>query len=190
MTAVSEPAIESLLGHLVPEDGPGVAVGVSLHGVLVASAVRGLACVEHGIPVTVRTRFPLASVARQLTASGAVVHDTVGLVVPGMAFGYRGDGAGGYLRCEMTDETLGDGGVLASVEDLAGWHGSLAAERAVVDGREVLVRTGAHDGFCSFLAWVPGSRLGVTVLSNSTGTDVGSVGREAVRCGLGRDPER
>ena len=53
---------------VVVSDGPGVVVGVVADGELGHVAVRGLANLEHGVPITRETVFHVASVSKQFTA--------------------------------------------------------------------------------------------------------------------------
>ena len=65
-------AVDALLAE-VADDGPGVAVGIHRDGALVSAAVKGLACLEYGVPIGSRTRFDLASVSKQMTAACALL---------------------------------------------------------------------------------------------------------------------
>jgi CubicO group peptidase (beta-lactamase class C family) len=61
--------LHSLVSDVVPDvDGPGCAVGLVRAGQPVAVACRGLANLEHGVPITDRTVFHVASVSKQFTA--------------------------------------------------------------------------------------------------------------------------
>jgi CubicO group peptidase (beta-lactamase class C family) len=139
------------------------------------------------------------------------LHDAVGLVVPGMAYSYLPAELAGYLRQEMAEEQVGDGGVLAAVDDLAGWHGFLLDGRGLgadirrlliepagladdrraryacgvarqrVDGHDALAHGGSMYAFSSYLVSVPSAGLGVTVLSNRGGIDVQAVAVDVLR---------
>ncbi|TVR64273.1 MAG: hypothetical protein EA422_07140 [Gemmatimonadales bacterium] len=62
-------ALDQLLGDLFEPDKPGAAVFVSTRDRDVVKA-RGLASMEHGLPITLETVFDGASVAKQFTALG------------------------------------------------------------------------------------------------------------------------
>ena len=124
------------------------------------------------------------------------LHDEVGAVVPGMAFSYSPRPAGGFLREEMPEAQVGDGAVLTTVRDLAGWHGFLLDGRVLgedlrarlvspsvvgdgrttgygmgvfvfpVDGVPVIQHTGVMYGYRSHLLAAPSLGVGITVLSN------------------------
>lgn len=54
---------------LVKPGGPGLAVGVYADGKALLTIARGLACVEFGVPADAHTRFDIASVSKQFTAT-------------------------------------------------------------------------------------------------------------------------
>lgn len=60
---------EELVREAVPDaDGPGCAVGLVRAGQPLVTAYRGLANLEHQVPITERTVFHVASVSKQFTA--------------------------------------------------------------------------------------------------------------------------
>lgn len=61
--------VEELVREAVPDaDGPGCAVGLVRAGQPLVTACRGLANLEHRVPITERTVFHVASVSKQFTA--------------------------------------------------------------------------------------------------------------------------
>jgi CubicO group peptidase (beta-lactamase class C family) len=60
--------VDALLAEAVPEDEPGCVLGVVADGALRAVAARGLANLEHGVPLTRDTVFHVASVSKQFAA--------------------------------------------------------------------------------------------------------------------------
>jgi CubicO group peptidase (beta-lactamase class C family) len=66
---VSTDWLRDVLAEVVTDDGPGAAIGVYTDGELVGSAARGLASVEHRVPITVHSIFDIASVSKQITAT-------------------------------------------------------------------------------------------------------------------------
>jgi Beta-lactamase len=160
-----------------------------------------------------------ALVFAPLGMAETVLHDTIGLVVPGMAFSYDVDPVG-HLRREMPEEQVGDGAVLSHLEDLAGWHGFLVDGRvlgadvrrqlvqpAVLDdgwptryaagvarysfaGHDLLAHAGSMHAYRSSLLSVPAQGLGVTVLCNRGGTDAQTLGLEVLRDCLRHVPGR
>src|SRR4051794_4039376 len=63
-----ESELQSLLAAHIAEDGPGAAIGVVQDGALQSVAVRGLANVEHQVPVKRDTVFHIASTSKQFAA--------------------------------------------------------------------------------------------------------------------------
>ncbi len=59
--------LEALLEG-VGRDGPGCAVGAVENGEMLFARGCGLACLEHGVPITPATRFYMASVSKQVAA--------------------------------------------------------------------------------------------------------------------------
>lgn len=158
-----------------------------------------------------------AFVFAPLGMTETLVHDTIGLVVPGMAFSYDEESVG-HLRREMPEELVGDGGVLSHLEDLAAWHGFLVDGRVLgadirhqlvapavlangrpsryaagvsrhsFEGHDLLAHAGSMYAYRSCLLSVPAEGLGVTVLSNRGGTDAYALGLEVLRDGLRHVP--
>jgi CubicO group peptidase (beta-lactamase class C family) len=61
-------AIEAMLSENVPDDAPGCAVAVVGDGQIQAISARGLANLEHAVPINLDTVFHVASVSKQFTA--------------------------------------------------------------------------------------------------------------------------
>ena len=59
--------LDALVASYAGPDTPGLAIGLVRDGELVATSLRGLANLEHRVPVTPRTRFHIASVSKQFT---------------------------------------------------------------------------------------------------------------------------
>ncbi|MEW9521366.1 serine hydrolase domain-containing protein [Streptomyces tubercidicus] len=66
-------SLSELLHNVVRSAEPGFALGVYADGKLVDHAVAGLASVEFGVPIDTRTRFDIASVSKQFTATAALL---------------------------------------------------------------------------------------------------------------------
>src|SRR5579859_1553513 len=62
-------ALPAFVARLAADGEPGLAVGVYIGGELAAAATAGCAVVEHGVPVTERTAFDIASVSKHMTAA-------------------------------------------------------------------------------------------------------------------------
>src|SRR5690606_30051140 len=61
------------LERIVAAQTPGCSAAVALHGEVVWAAAAGLADVAGGVPVTTATRFDIASVAKQFTATAILM---------------------------------------------------------------------------------------------------------------------
>lgn len=72
--------LEDLLGELAGDDEPGFAAGIYAAGELVTAAVAGLAVPEHGVPVTERTVFEIASASKHITAACLLLLARDGLI--------------------------------------------------------------------------------------------------------------
>jgi CubicO group peptidase (beta-lactamase class C family) len=126
--------------------------------------------------------------------------DDLTLPVPGLATGYTPAPDGSWRRADITEETVGDGGVVTSISDLAGWHHfmltgatlgadirdgllepavladgrrlpyALGLEITTVGGRRLHLHSGHIDGFRSALAYLIDGGVGVAVLANRDDT--------------------
>src|SRR5215467_12592491 len=107
--------------------------------------------------------------------------DDLTLPVPGLATGYTPAPEGGWRRADITEETVGDGGVVTSVSDLAGWQRfmltggrrlpyALGLEITTAGGRRLYMHSGYIDGFRSALAYLIDDGMGVAVLANRDDT--------------------
>ena len=126
--------------------------------------------------------------------------DDLTVPVPGLATGYTPAPDGSWRRADITEETVGDGGVVTSISDLAGWQHfmltgatlgadirdallepavladgrrlpyALGLEITTVGGRRVYLHSGHIDGFRSALAHLIDAGVGVAVLANRDDT--------------------
>jgi CubicO group peptidase (beta-lactamase class C family) len=126
--------------------------------------------------------------------------DDLTMPVPALATGYAPGPDGSWRRADITEEVVGDGGVVTSVHDLAGWQRfmltgavlgadirdgllepavladgrglpyALGLEITNVGGRRVYLHSGHIDGFRSALAYLIDSGMGVAVLANRDDT--------------------
>lgn len=67
--SVDSPAVDQIIESAFPEDGPGCAVGIYVGGEIVYERGRGMANLEHGVPIGPETVFRVASTSKQFTAS-------------------------------------------------------------------------------------------------------------------------
>jgi CubicO group peptidase (beta-lactamase class C family) len=126
--------------------------------------------------------------------------DDLTVPVHGLATGYTPAPDGGWRRADITEETVGDGGVVTSVSDLAGWQRfmltgatlgadirdallepavltggqrlpyALGLEITTAGGRRLYMHSGHIDGFRSALAYLIDDGVGVAVLANRDDT--------------------
>ncbi|MES2054667.1 MAG: serine hydrolase domain-containing protein [Pseudomonadota bacterium] len=66
-------AIDRLLAPWNKPDAPGVAISVTLDGKVIASAARGFADLEHGVPIKPVSAFHAASLSKQFTAFAIIL---------------------------------------------------------------------------------------------------------------------
>ena len=126
--------------------------------------------------------------------------DDLTVPVRGIATGYTPAAGGGWARVDITEEVVGDGGVITSLSDLAAWHHfmltgavlgadvrdallapamladgrrlsyALGLEISTLGGRDVYLHSGHIDGFRSALAYMIDDGVGVAVLANRDDT--------------------
>jgi CubicO group peptidase (beta-lactamase class C family) len=72
--------LQDFVSSLACDGEPGLAVGVYSAGELVSSATAGCAVPEHGVPVSERTMFDIASVSKHMTATCMLLLARDGLV--------------------------------------------------------------------------------------------------------------
>jgi CubicO group peptidase (beta-lactamase class C family) len=81
------------LESLVAADRPGCSAAVAVHGVVLWAGAKGLADLGAGTPLTTQTRFNMASVSKQFTATAILMlerqgllslDDVIGQYVPGL----------------------------------------------------------------------------------------------------------
>ena len=65
--------IASILEETFPADGPGAAVIVVKGGEVVFEGARGMADIEHGVPLTAESVFRLGSITKQFTAAAILL---------------------------------------------------------------------------------------------------------------------
>ena len=71
---------EQLLAALVPATQPGCSAAVAARGAVIWAGAEGLADLELGTPLTTSTRFDIASVAKQFTATAILMLQRDGLL--------------------------------------------------------------------------------------------------------------
>jgi CubicO group peptidase (beta-lactamase class C family) len=71
---------DELLDDLVAADQPGCSAAVAMTGEVIWAGAAGLADLEQGIPVTTSTRFDIASVSKQFTATAILMLQRDGLL--------------------------------------------------------------------------------------------------------------
>jgi hypothetical protein len=126
--------------------------------------------------------------------------DDLTVPVRGIATGYTPAAGGSWARVDITEETVGDGGIVTSLSDLAAWQHfmltgavlgadvrdallapavladgrrlpyALGLEITTVGGRDVYLHSGQIDGFRSALAYLIDGGVGVAVLANRDDT--------------------
>jgi CubicO group peptidase (beta-lactamase class C family) len=139
--------------------------------------------------------FASERIFRPLGMTRTRFRDDLSAVVPGLATSYS-TGDAGWRREDITESVVGDGGLVTTITDLAGWHGFMATgavlgtairdrllARAVltdgtrigyalgieavdIDGTPVWWHSGSMAGFRSVAVYVPDRRIGVSVLAN------------------------
>jgi len=152
-----------------------------------------------------RTGQPLAEFAAQrlfgpLGMAVTRFRDDLAVPVAGLATGYTPAPGGGWHRVDITEETVGDGGVVTSLKDLAGWQHfmltgatlgtgvrdallepavlasgrrlpyALGLEITTAGGRPLHLHSGYIGGFRSALGYLIDDGVGVAVLANRDDT--------------------
>jgi D-alanyl-D-alanine carboxypeptidase len=112
---------DSLLAAAYAETGPGAAVIVTENGKTVYSAGRGLADVEHRLPITPSTHFRLGSITKQFTAAAILrlaEQGKLSLDDPLLKFipGYPAPGGGATVR-QLLNHTSG----IMPYTNIPGW---------------------------------------------------------------------
>eukprot|EP01137_Pigoraptor_chileana_P026004 Opistho-2@96363 len=72
LTATQQARVDALLQPFTQRQGPGLSWGVLKAGELLAEGGAGLASLEHGVPITARTRFRIASVSKHFTVAAVL----------------------------------------------------------------------------------------------------------------------
>ena len=65
--------VDEIFAELDRDDGPGCAMGAVHRGAFVHKAAYGMADLEHGVPLTTRSVFRIASVSKQFTAMAVLL---------------------------------------------------------------------------------------------------------------------
>jgi CubicO group peptidase (beta-lactamase class C family) len=71
---------DQAVAELVPSNGPGCSAAVAVEGRVLWAGAGGLADINAGIPVTPETRFDIASVSKQFTATAILMLQREGLL--------------------------------------------------------------------------------------------------------------
>ncbi|MCJ8319384.1 MAG: beta-lactamase family protein [Colwellia sp.] len=71
--AVNKNSYDKVLNTYIDEGGPGVAVIVSQHGKVLYKSARGMANIEHNVPLTTDSVFRLGSITKQFTAAAIMI---------------------------------------------------------------------------------------------------------------------
>ncbi len=64
---------DAILAKYLPADGPGAAVIISKKGKVIYQGARGLANIEHNVPLTTESVFRLGSITKQFTAAAIMM---------------------------------------------------------------------------------------------------------------------
>jgi CubicO group peptidase (beta-lactamase class C family) len=137
--------------------------------------------------------------------------DADDLVLPRRALGYAGGPAGWtYARSESMSVPWAAGSMYSTTRDLARWSAALYGGRVLSaaslaqmttpglggyamglvaakrDGEPIMWHNGGIEGFHSYLAWLPGRRLTVVVLSNDERAPVDAIGSRLIDVASGR----
>jgi CubicO group peptidase (beta-lactamase class C family) len=142
-------------------------------------------------------KFAAERVFEPLGMSVTHFRDNVGKLVPHLANGYLIEpGNTGFRRCDVTEEIVGDGAVVTTIADLAGWHAFMASgavlgpeirdallvpqvltdgtttgyalglDRVDVAGTLAWWHSGSWAGYRSAVIYLPDQRAGISVLAN------------------------
>jgi CubicO group peptidase (beta-lactamase class C family) len=181
--------MDLMTGQRELDFAPGSAFSYSNTGYVIAAALVRRVTGE-GLPGFARDRVfgPLGMTATHF-------RDDVSALVPHLAAGYLA-GAGGFRRCDVTEETVGDGAVVTTIEDLAAWHGfmcsgavlgtdirdgllarqpltggarldyALGVESIDVAGTAAWWHSGSWAGYRTAVIYLPCEHTGVSVLAN------------------------
>lgn len=74
---------DDVIAELVPSDQPGCSAAVAVEGTVLWAGAGGMADIGAGIPVTTETRFDMASVSKQFTATAILMLQREGLLSVG-----------------------------------------------------------------------------------------------------------
>jgi hypothetical protein len=143
--------------------------------------------------------------------------DDLTVPVGGIATGYMPSPDGGWRRLDISEETVGDGGIVTSLRGLAPWQDfmltgavlgadvrdellapavladgrrlmyGLGLQIAAIGGNTVYMHSGSIGGFRSVLAYLIDRRLGVAVLANRDDTFPAEIAMRAIERLIGVD---
>lgn len=181
--------------------------------VLLAEVVRRASGVSFARFVAERILAPLGMAA-------SVVMDDYTLVIPGRASGYQPRPYAGFARVDSHHQQVGDGGLFASLGDLARWQHNFETARVGrrdllalmstaatlpdgattgygfglnvgrVDGQPAVWHGGAGGGFAGELLHLPDTKLSVACLCNSGTAPAALYARAVARFALAAIAER
>jgi len=97
---------DRVMATLVPEDGPGCSAAVATDGAVTWAGAAGLADLAAGIPVTTATRFEIASVTKQFTATAILMLQREGLLSVADPIGNYVDGLPEWADEVTLDELI------------------------------------------------------------------------------------
>lgn len=97
---------DDVITALVPEGQPGCSAAVAVEGTVVWAGAGGLADLAAGIPVTTETRFDIASVSKQFTATAILMLQREGLVSLGDPISNYVDGLPGWGTQVTLDQLI------------------------------------------------------------------------------------
>ncbi len=97
---------DEALASIVDPALPGCSAAVGVQGAVVWAGAAGLADLEAGIPITTRTRFDMASVAKQFTATAILLLERDGAVRLTDTVGTHVDGLPAWGRTVTLDQLM------------------------------------------------------------------------------------
>ncbi len=182
-------AMDLIAGQRDLDFPPGSAFSYSNSGYVLAAAL------VREITGTSLATFAIERVFGPLGMTATAFRDDVGVPVPLLAGGYLAVPAG-FRRADVTENVVGDGGCVTSLEDLAAWHGFMASGAVLgtdirdsllagevlaagpasgyalglaaveVGGEAAWWHSGSWAGYRSAVIYLPGLGAGVSVLAN------------------------
>lgn len=101
-----ETASDAVVDELVDEGDPGCSAAVAIHGEVVWTGVKGVANLETGEELTTQTRFDMASVSKQFTATAILMLQREGLLSVSDPIGSYVDGLPRWGRTITLDQLI------------------------------------------------------------------------------------